>query len=185
MLNGVDSSQLEKIYHWKCVGKGHGWRLNGTKQCVGEWNGAYWLFVCGYICAWITAVKRNGMTALICGVEWRSHLCRAVLRWEKWTERNVVKGGRVVRYELRPPKRNERREWTDRKHMKIKHDIFFPTATAEREEGNFVGFWLAVRLNNSPIRCFLLSALPLGAYSSGSVAGQSVDFVRLLYIIWL
>lgn len=57
-----------------------------------------------------------------------------------------------------------------------KLDIFFPTATAEREEGNFVGFWLAVRLNNSPIRCFILTALPLGAYSSGSVAGQSVDF---------
>ena len=69
--------------------------------------------------------------------------------------------------------------------MQIKHDIFLPTATAEREEGNFVGIWLAVRLNNSPIRCFILSALPLGAYSSGSVAGQSVDFVRLLYIIRL
>jgi len=55
--------------------------------------------------------------------------------------------------------------------MEIKLDLFFPTATAEREEGNFVGFGLAVRLNNSPIRCFILSALPLGAYSSGSVAG--------------
>ena len=85
----------------------------------------YWLFVCGYICARITADKRNGMTAWICGVAWRSHLCRAVLRREKWTERNVVKGGRVVRNEQRPPKRNERREWTDRKHTKIKHDIFF------------------------------------------------------------
>jgi hypothetical protein len=69
--------------------------------------------------------------------------------------------------------------------MEIKLDIFFPTATIEREEGNIVGLWLAVRLNNSPIRCFILSALPLGAYSSGSVAGQSVDFVRLLYIIRL
>ena len=69
--------------------------------------------------------------------------------------------------------------------MEIKLDIFFLTATAEREEGNFVGFRLAVRLNNSPIRCFILSALPLGAYSSGSAAGQSVDFVRLLYIIRL
>ena len=69
--------------------------------------------------------------------------------------------------------------------MEIKLDIFLPTATAEREEGNFVGLWLAVHLNNSPIRCFILTALPLGAYSSGSAAGQSVDFVRLLYIIWL
>jgi len=59
--------------------------------------------------------------------------------------------------------------------MEIKHDIFFlPTATAEREEGNFVGFWLAVRLNNSPIRCFILTALPLGAYSSGSAGGKAL-----------
>ena len=70
-------------------------------------------------------------------------------------------------------------------HANKTRHIFFLTATAEREEGNFVGIWLAVRLNNSPIRCFILTALPLGAYSSGSVAGQSVDFVRLLYIIWL
>ena len=55
--------------------------------------------------------------------------------------------------------------------MEIKLDIFFLTATAEREEGNFVGFRLAVRLKNSPIRCFILTALPLGAYSSGSEAG--------------
>ena len=67
--------------------------------------------------------------------------------------------------------------------MEIKLDIFFLTATAEREEGNFVGFKLAVCLNNSPIRCFILSALPLGAYSSGSAAGQSVDIERLLYIM--
>jgi hypothetical protein len=96
----------------------------------------YWLFVCGFIWARITAGKRNGMTAWICVVEWRSHLCRAVLRWEKWTKRNVVKGGRVVRHEQRPPKRNEWSEWTDRKHMAIKPDIFLPTATAEREVGN-------------------------------------------------
>ena len=85
---------VEKIYNWKCVGKGHVWWLNATQQWVGEWNEAL-LAVCGRsICVRITAVKRNGMTALICGVEWRSHLCRVVLRWVKWTECNVVKGGR-------------------------------------------------------------------------------------------
>jgi len=82
-----------------------------------------------------------------------NHLCCGVLRWVKWTERNVVKGGCVVRYEQHPPKRNEWSEWTYRKHKEIKLDIFFLTATIEREEGNLVGFWLAVRLNNSPIRC--------------------------------
>jgi hypothetical protein len=32
------------------------------------------------------------------------------------------------------------RKFTDRKHMEIKHDIFFPTATAEWEEGKSVVF---------------------------------------------
>ena len=142
-------------------GMGGDWmeRNNG----LGNEMELYWLIVCGNICARNTADKRNGMTAWICGVEWRSHLCRAVLRWEKWTERNVEKGGRIVRNEQRPPKRNEWREWTYRKHMEIKPELFFLTATIEREEGNIVGLWLAVRLNNSPIRCFILSALPLGA----------------------
>ena len=44
--------------------------------------------------------------------------------------------------------------------MEIKLDVFFLTATIEREEGNIVGL-------------------------SGSAAGQSVDTVRLLYIIRL
>ena len=74
---------VEKIYNWKCVGKRHGWWLNATEQWVGEWNEAL-LAVCGRsICGRVTADWRNGMTALICGVEWRSHLCRAVLRWVK------------------------------------------------------------------------------------------------------
>jgi hypothetical protein len=38
------------------------------KQALGNEMELYWLFVCGFICAWITAGKRNGMTAWI--VEW-------------------------------------------------------------------------------------------------------------------
>ena len=34
-----------------------------------------------------------------------------------------------MRHEQRPPKRNERRELTDRKHMEIKSGLFFNTAT--------------------------------------------------------
>ena len=124
-------------------GMGGDWmeRNNG----LGNEMELYWLFVCGYICAWITADKRNGMTGWICGVEWSSHLCRAVLRWEKWTERNVVKGGRVVRYEQRPPKRNERREWTDRKHIQIKHDIFFFDCNRWKGGGEFCWFLVGGR----------------------------------------
>lgn len=95
-----------------------GGRIALEKGMGGDWmernNGLgnemelYWLFECGNICARNTADKRNGMTAWICGVEWRSHLCRAVLRWVKWTERNVVKGGRVWGTNCVP--RNEMRE---------------------------------------------------------------------------
>ena len=130
------------------------------KQALGNEKELYWLFVRWLICERITAEKRNGMNCVDCGMERLIHLCCAVLRWVKWTKRNVVKGGREVRHEQRPPKRNEWREWTYRKHMQIKLDLFFLTATIEREEGNIVGL-------------------------SGSGAGQSVDFVRLLYIIRL
>ena len=87
-------------------GMGGDWmeRNNG----LGNEMELYWLFVCGYICERITADKRNRMTLWICGVEWRRHLCRAVLRWVKWTERNVVKGGRVWGTNCVP--RNEMRE---------------------------------------------------------------------------
>lgn len=69
--------------------------------------------------------------------------CGAEVGEMNWAQ--CSKGWTRVRYELRPPKRNERREWTDRKYMEIKHDIFFPTATAEREEGKSWGLRAAQR----------------------------------------
>jgi hypothetical protein len=54
---------------------------NGTMGCEMKWHKTG---CCGLnICERIQLEQRNGMTALICGVELRSHLCRAVLRWVK------------------------------------------------------------------------------------------------------
>ena len=122
-------------------------RLNGW-----IWNGASLNAFCGWKVAnlakfarfstWVD--KKHPGSGMECGltwdVEWRNHLCCAVLRWVKWTERNVVKGGRVVRHEQRPPKRNEWREWTYRKHMEIKLVLFFDTATANGWWGNLEVF---------------------------------------------
>ena len=47
------------------VGKGHEWIRRGMEQALGNEMELYWLFVCGFICAWIIARKRNGMTAWI------------------------------------------------------------------------------------------------------------------------
>ena len=107
---------------------------------VGEWNGTL-LAVCGRIYLWEDNSRKVKWNDCVdCGMKRLSHLCCAVLRWVKWTERNGVKGGREVRYEQRPPKRNERREWTDRKHMKIKHDLFFDTATTNGWRGTLEVF---------------------------------------------
>ena len=99
-----------KIDHWKCVGKWHGWIRRGMEQAFGEWNGAI-LAVCVWIDLWEDYSRKAKWNDCVdCGMERLIHLCCAVLRWVKWTERNVVKGGRVVRHEQRPPKRNEWRE---------------------------------------------------------------------------
>jgi hypothetical protein len=52
----------------KSVGKGHGWIRRGMEQALGNAMELYWLFVCGFICARITAGKQNGMIAWI--VQW-------------------------------------------------------------------------------------------------------------------
>ena len=84
------------------------------------------------------------------------HLCCAVLRWVNTVDSLQL----IVHSEENIPNRRMVIKFTYRKHMEIKLDIFYLTATIEREEGNIVGI-------------------------SGSVAGQSVDIVRLLYIIRL
>ena len=132
--------QWEKIDLWKCVGKRHRWRLNGTEQWVGEMQWSNTGCCVLNICERIQPEQQNGMTALTCGVEWRSHLWRVVLRWVKWTERNEVKGGCEVRHEQHPPKRNERREWTCRKHMEIKLVLFFDTVTTNGWRGTLEVF---------------------------------------------
>jgi hypothetical protein len=139
-LIGVNSSQWEKIIHWKCVGKWHGWRLSVTEQWVGKWNGALLA-----VCAWIYLCEDysrealwNDWVDLWSGMKKALMPCGAEVGKMNWT--NVVKGGRVVRHEQRPPKRNEWREWTDRKHMAIKFDLFSPTATTDGWWGNLEVF---------------------------------------------
>jgi len=57
------------------------------------------------------------------------------MNWTQWSE-----GWMAVRYELPPPKHNERSEWTYRKHMEIKLVLFFDNATTTGWWGNLEVF---------------------------------------------
>jgi hypothetical protein len=59
----------KKYTNGNALEKGMGCDCMKRNNGLGNEMKLYWLFVFGYICAWITADKRNGMTAWICGVE--------------------------------------------------------------------------------------------------------------------
>jgi len=63
-----------------------------------------------------------------------SHLCCAVLRWV-----NIVDSLQLIVHSEENTQLQIGWEFTDRKHMEIKLELFFLTATIEREEGNIVG----------------------------------------------
>jgi hypothetical protein len=107
-LNWGGLAAVWKIDHLKCVGKGHGWIRRIMKPALVEWNGAL-LAVCVWIELWEDNSRKVKWSDCVdCGMERLIHLCCAVLRWVKWTERNGVKGG--WRWGTNGVPRNEMRE---------------------------------------------------------------------------
>ena len=147
------------------------------------------------------SAKRNGMWVdLGCGMRKPLMLCGAEvgeMNWTQWSE-----GWMAVRHELPPPKRNERSEWTDRKHRVIKIYLFFDTATTNGWWGNlevfgqrsgakalnFVRLLYIIRLYLSPIYRrrrgieynFMLCILALSCFFSGA---NQVRWWRLEYLM--
>ena len=76
-----------------------------------------------------------------CGMERLSHLCCAVLRWVNTVDSLQL----IVHSEENIPNRRMVMRFTYRKHMIIKPELFFLTATIEREEGNLLVFRAAER----------------------------------------
>jgi len=136
------------------------WRLSVTEQWVGEWNGAL-LAVCGwiYLCEdYSRKAQWNDWVDLWSGMKKALMQCGAEvgeMNWTQWSEGWPRSEARTASPET---------EWVKRMNLPQAHGnktrpIFF----------HFNHWWV------------------VGKYwgFSGSVAGQSVDFVRLLYIIWL
>ena len=71
------------------------------------------------------------------------------------------------------------------KHKEIKLGMFFIFCTTDGWWGLIVALILAVRINNSPIRCLYFPLSRQGLSLRAAERGKSVDFVRLLYIMGL